>query len=256
LGEVISQLIENQTDIHVIRKFGIGGGTSNIQPAMLKGEIDIYPEYTGTAWLFVLKRAQIDDPDSLYSALKKAYTDKFGFIWACRFGFNNTFTLAMPEELATCENITTFSELAAKSKQFVFGAEFDFFEREDGFPGLCKVYPFSFKDKIELDINLKFQAIENHTVDVIDAFSTDSRIHQMNLRVLNDDKLFFPAYQAGIVVRNKTLQKYPELNGLLGRLENTIDDSTMLRLNYKVEIEKKSPAGVAANFLKEHHLLK
>ena len=211
LGEVISQLIENQTDIHVIRKFGIGGGTSNIHPAMLKGEIDIYPEYTGTAWLFVLKEKQINHPDSLYTALKRAYTEKFGFNWACRIGFNNTFTLAMSEELAARENITTFSELAEKSKQFIFGAEFDFFEREDGFTGLKKVYPFNFKRNVELDVNLKFQALENHTVDVINAFSTDSRIRQMNLRVLNDDKFFFPAYQAGIVVRNDIRQKYPEL---------------------------------------------
>ncbi len=256
LGEIVSQIIESNTDIRVIRKFGIGGGTSNIHPAMLKGKIDIYPEYTGTAWLFVLKKPQIHDPDSLYSALKKAYLEQFKFDWVCRLGFNNTFTLALPETLAQRENIRTFSELAAKSNQFVFGAEFDFFEREDGFTGLCKFYPFNFKKLVELDVNLKFQAIENHTVDVINAFSTDPRIRQMNLRVLKDDKLFFPAYQAGIVIRNETQQKYPELNGLLERLDGLIDDSTMLQMNYEVEIEKKSPAEVAQTFLKSHGLIK
>lgn len=256
LGEIISQLVENNTDIHVIRKFGIGGGTSNIHPAMLKGEIDIYPEYTGTAWLFVLKEPQITNPDSLYSALKKAYSDKFKLNWICRLGFNNTFTLALPESTAQKEHISTFSELAAKSNEFTFGAEFDFFEREDGFPGLDKVYAFNFKNKVELDINLKFQALENHTVDVINAFSTDSRIRQMNLRVLKDDKLFFPAYQAGIVIRNETQQKYPELTILLEQLEGLIDDATMLQLNYEVEIEKKSPNEVAQTFLKSHGLIK
>ena len=256
LGEIIAQLIENQTDNKVKRKFGIGGGTSNIHPAMLKGEIDIYPEYTGTAWLFVLKEPQINNPDSLYSALKKAYADNFSLNWVCRLGFNNTFTLALPEATAQKEHISTFSELAAKSKQFSFGAEFDFFEREDGFTGLNKVYPFNFKNKVELDVNLKFQALENHTVDVINAFSTDSRIRQMNLRVLNDDKLFFPAYQAGIVIRNATQQKYPELTLLLKRLEGLIDDATMLKLNYEVEIQKKSPDEVAHAFLKLHGLLK
>jgi glycine betaine/choline ABC-type transport system substrate-binding protein len=255
LGEIISQLVENNTDIQVIRKFGIGGGTSNIHPAMLKGEIDIYPEYTGTAWLFVLKEPQMNNPDSLYLALKKAYSEQFNLNWVCRLGFNNTFTLALPETIAQNENITTFSELAQKSNQFIFGAEFDFFERNDGFAGLSKVYPFNFKNKVELDINLKFQALENHTVDVINAFSTDSRIRQMNLRILKDDKHFFPAYQADIVVRNEILQQYPELKGLLERLENTISDAEMLRLNYEVEIEKKSPNEVAATFLAKNKLI-
>jgi osmoprotectant transport system permease protein len=256
LGEIISQLVENNTDIQVIRKFGIGGGTSNIHPAMLKGEIDIYPEYTGTAWLFVLKEPQMNNPDSLYLALKKAYSEQFNLNWVCRLGFNNTFTLALPETVAQNENITTFSKLAQKSNQFIFGAEFDFFERDDGFAGLSKVYPFNFKNKVELDINLKFQALENHTVDVINAFSTDSRIRQMNLRVLKDDKHFFPAYQAGIVVRNEILQQYPELKGLLERLGNTINDAEMLRLNYEVEIEKKSPNEVATGFLNKNKLAK
>ena len=256
LGEIISQLVENNTDIQVTRKFGIGGGTSNIHPAMLKGEIDIYPEYTGTAWLFILKEPQMNNPDSLYLALKKMYAEQFNLEWACRLGFNNTFTLALPESVAQNQNITTFSELSQKSNGFIFGAEFDFFEREDGFAGLKKVYPFNFKSNVELDINLKFQALENQTVDVINAFSTDSRIRQMNLRVLKDDKQFFSAYQAGIVIRNESLQKYPELKGLFKRLENTISDSTMLQLNYEVEIEKQSSNEVAANFLKQHKLLK
>jgi len=255
LGEIISQLIERNTDIRVIRKFGIGGGTSNIHPAMLAGKIDIYPEYTGTAWLFVLKERQIKKADSLYSALKKAYADKFKLNWVCRLGFSNTFTLAIPEILAQKESIRNFSELAAKSKQFTFGAEFDFFEREDGFPGLKKVYPFNFKNKVELDVNLKFQALENHTVDVINAFSTDSRIRQMNLRVLTDDKSFFPAYQAGIVIRNETQKKYPELNLLLKRLDGIIDVATMQQLNYKVEIDKMSPGDVAKTFLISHGLI-
>jgi osmoprotectant transport system permease protein len=255
LGEMIAQMIENHTDIPVKRMFGIGGGTSNIQPAILSGEIDMYPEYTGTAWLFVLKNPQINNADSLFSALKTAYSEKFGLTWACRMGFNNTFTLALPESIAQQENIKTFFDLASKSNRFTFGAEFDFFEREDGFAGLSTVYPFHFKNKVELDVNLKFQALENHTVDVINAFSTDSRIRQMNLRVLHDDKNYFPAYQAGIVVRNETLQHYPELADLFNRLNGIIDDEAMLKLNYEVEIEKKTPEEVATSFLKTNKLL-
>jgi len=164
--------------------------------------------------------------------------------------------LALPESLAQKAEISSFSQMAAKSERFTFGAEFDFFEREDGYKGLMKVYPFNFKRSVELDINLKFQALQNHTVDVINAFSTDSRISQMNLRVLKDDKMFFPAYQAGIVVRNLTLQKYPELMGLFKKLEGQINDGTMLELNYKVEIEKKSPSEVAQTFLISKGLIK
>lgn len=256
LGEIISQLIEDNTDIRVIRKYGIGGGVSNIHPAMLKGEIDIYPEYTGTAWLFVLKKPPIKNPDSLFSSLKKDYVEQFNLNWVCRLGFNNTFTLALPESIAEKHNINTFSELAQKSNNFIFGAEFDFFERKDGFPGLKNAYHFNFKNIVELDINLKFQALENNTVDVINAFSTDSRIKQMNLRVLEDDKHFFAAYQAGIVARNETLQKFPELYEILKGLEGLINDSAMLQLNYEVEIEKKFPDEVARNFLKSHRLIK
>ena len=133
----------------------------------------------------------INNPDSLYAALKMAYTSNYQLNWVCRLGFNNTFILALPESLDQKENITTFSQLAAKSSHFAFGAEFDFYEREDGFKGPMMVYPFNFKNKAELDVNLKFQALENHTVDVIIAFSTDSRIRQMNLRVLKNDKHFF-----------------------------------------------------------------
>ncbi len=255
LGEIISQMIEMNTDISVKRMFGIGGGTSNIHPAMLSGEIDIYPEYTGTAWLFVLKKPPMNNPDSLYNVLKTTYSEKYGLTWVCRLGFNNTFTLALPETIAQREQIKTFSDLARKSNQFIFGAEFDFFEREDGFPGLSRTYGFNFKDQVELDINLKFQALENHTVDVINAFSTDSRIRQMHLRVLIDDKNYFPAYQAGIIVRNETLQKYPQLAGILNHLDGLIDDKKMLELNYEVEIRHKSPEKVAASFLQSNSLL-
>ena len=256
LGEIIAQLIESNTNIPVKRVFGIGGGTSNIHPAMLSGEIDIYPEYTGTAWLFVLKKEKINDPDSLYSSLEKIYKKEYGLSWVTRFGFNNTYTLALPEEIAHKEDIESISDLSIKSKKFAFGAEFDFFEREDGFKGLSKKYALEFNKVVELDINLKFNALENKTVDVINAFSTDSRIQQMNLRTLKDDKKFFPAYQAGIVIREETIDKYPELRKVLEKAGNTINDSSMTNLNYQVEILKKTPEEVAKTFLKLKGLIK
>lgn len=250
LGEIIAQSIENKSDIHVVRKFGIGGGTSNIHPAILKGEVDVYPEYTGTAWLFVLKNEKENNPEILFRKLKEKYQQEFNLTWAGRLGFNNTFTLAMPEIVANDNNITSFSQLAAVSDQFSLGAEFDFFEREDGFKGLVDLYGFEFQKIVELDINLKYQALENNTVDVINAFSTDSRIEHLNLRVLHDDRNFFPAYQAGIVVRNETIALFPELEDIFNALSHQISGEDMLKMNYDVEILKKSPNDVAADFLK------
>lgn len=256
LGEIISQLIEFHTDLAVKRVFGIGGGTSNIQPGMISGEIDIYPEYTGTAWLFVLKQKKISDPDSLFTSLQKAYNNKFGLTWVARFGFNNTYTIALAEETATKDNMISISDLSPESNEFVFGAEFDFFERDDGFPGLSKLYSLKFKKLVELDINLKFKAIENKTVNVINAFSTDPRIRQLNLRMLKDDKKYFPAYQAGIVARQETLEKYPKLRKILEKVESSINDSTMIMLNYQVDILHKSPEDVAEDFLKSKEMIK
>lgn len=256
LGEIISRLIESNSGLQVKRVFGIGGGTSNIHPGMLSGELDIYSEYTGTAWLFVLKKEKINDPDSLYYSLQSLYKKEYGLLWVTRFGFNNTFTLALQEDLARRENIVSISDLASKSKKYTFGAEFDFFEREDGFKGLSEKYALEFKKATELDINLKFNALENRTADVINAFSTDSRIKQMNLRILKDDRKYFPAYQAGIIVRQETLDKYPELKMILEKAGNTINDSTMTNLNYQVEIMKKSPEEVAEDFLKFKGLIK
>ncbi|MDZ7797037.1 MAG: ABC transporter permease/substrate-binding protein [Candidatus Marinimicrobia bacterium] len=255
LGEIIARHIEENTNISVKRKFGMAGGASVIHPAMLTGGIDIYPEYTGTAWLYILKEEQIDDPDSLFNALKTRYEEQFGLEWICRFGFNNTYTLAMSESDANELNILTYTDLSRKSDEFVFGAEFDFFEREDGLKGLQEVYALQFKDIVELDINLKFQAMENRTVDVINAFSTDSRIRHMNLRVLKDNKAFFPAYEAGIVARQRTLDTFPELKPLLLQLQDLIDNKTMIELNYDVEINNLSPEEVAGSFLKKKKLI-
>jgi osmoprotectant transport system permease protein len=256
LAEIIARLIEEKTSLTVKRTFGIGGGTSNIHPAMLSGEIDIYPEYTGTAWLFVLKKQKIINPDTLFNDLSEIYSKEYQLTWVTRFGFNNTFTLTMYDTTASRDGIKTISDLASKSRRYRFGAEFDFFERDDGYPGLSGVYSLNFRKIVELDINLKFDALENRTVDIINAFSTDSRIKQMNLRILRDDKNYFPAYQAGIVVRNETLKNHPELEPLLVKLSNSIDDSTMTMLNYEVEINKKSTEAVAYNFLRSKELVK
>lgn len=255
LAEMLTILIEENTDIEVEKKLGIGGGTSNIHPAMLKGEIDIYPEYSGTGLLFVLKEDLIANPDELFLEVKKRYEEEFGILWLDIYGFNNTYALAVKNETAVKYGLKNYDDLAKVSNQLTFGAEYDFFEREDGFNGLKKIYPLNFKDTKEIDIGLKYQAIGSGQVDVINAFSTDGLLKEFGLKVLEDNKNFFPAYQAATLIREETLEKYPELKSVLNKLAGKISDDEMILLNYYVEKEKQDPADVARDFLKEKGLI-
>ncbi|WP_243166132.1 glycine betaine ABC transporter substrate-binding protein [Acetobacterium fimetarium] len=255
IAAMMGQLIEANSDIKVEYKLGIGGGTSNIQPAMEAGEIDMYPEYTGTGWLFVLKNDLVTDPAELYTGVKKEYQEKYHFKWLELYGFNDTYALAMDKAKADAMGIYTFSELAAQSSNLVLGSEYDFYEREDGYPGLVKAYGFNFKETKELDIGLKYKAIGEGQVDVINNFSTDGLLAEYNLKVLKDDKNFFPAYQAATVIRQQTLDKYPELEGILNKLAGQISDEEMQQMNYTVEKENRDAGDVANEFLKAKGLL-
>jgi glycine betaine/choline ABC-type transport system substrate-binding protein len=255
LAEMLTQLIEAHTTIKVEKKLGIGGGTANIQPAILKGEIDIYPEYTGTGWLYVLKNDPIEDPAELYDNVSNEYKEKFNIKWLGLYGFNNTYALAVNKDLAEKYQLKTITDLAKVSQGLTFGAEYDFYEREDGLKGLEKKYGLQFKNTKEMDIGLKYDAIHSDQVDVINVFSTDGLLKKYDLKVLQDDKEFFPSYQAATLVRNETLKKYPEIEAALSKLTGQINDQEMTELNYQVEIEKQEPAVVAREFLQKKGLL-
>lgn len=255
LAEMLSLLIENHTDIKVEKKLGIGGGTSNIHPAMLSGDFDIYPEYTGTGLLFVLKEDLITDSDELYKRVQDRYLEEYNIKWLGLYGFNNTYALAVKESTAQTYNLETYDDLALASKDLVFGAEYDFFERDDGYEALKDAYGFEFKDTKEMDIGLKYEAIGSDEVDVINAFSTDGLIKQYNLKVLEDNKNFFPAYQAATLIRKETLDKYPEIEEVLEKLTGQISDDEMIQMNYQVEKENMDPRDVAEQFLKAKGLI-
>ncbi|WP_347451384.1 glycine betaine ABC transporter substrate-binding protein [Acetoanaerobium noterae] len=255
LAEMLSLLIENHTDIKVEKKLGIGGGTSNIHPAMLSGDFDIYPEYTGTGLLFVLKENLITDSDELYKRVQDRYLEEYNIKWLGLYGFNNTYALAVKESTAQTYNLETYDDLALASKDLVFGAEYDFFERDDGYEALKDAYGFEFKDTKEMDIGLKYEAIGSDEVDVINAFSTDGLIKQYNLKVLEDNKNFFPAYQAATLIRKETLDKYPEIEEVLEKLTGQISDDEMIQMNYQVEKENMDPRDVAEQFLKAKGLI-
>ncbi len=250
LGEIISQLIEQETDLHVVRKFGIGGGTTNIHPAMLNGEVDLYVEYTGTGWMNVLKMKLPQNNKLKLDKINQLYLEKFNLRWIGLLGFNNTYAMAIPDSLASKYNIKTCSDLVKYSQHFTFGAEFDFFERPDGYQGLVDKYNFNFFSIKEMDINLRYNAIIEGKINAINAFTTDAKIAAINLRVLKDDKNYFPSYEAGIVIRKSVLSKYPQLEAVLTKLNGKISTQTMMQLNHKVEVENKDPKEVAKEFIK------
>ncbi len=256
LGEMLALLIEADTDLTVEMTKGVGGGTSNIQPAILAGDFDLYPEYTGTAWSFVLKETGIPDDVTLYNELTKKYESEYNLKWVGLYGFNNTYGLVVRKEIADKYNITTYSDLAKYSKDLVFGAEYDFFEREDGFDALAKTYGLAFKKTVDLDIGLKYNAINSKEIDVMNIFTTDGQLAISDVTVLEDDKDFYQSYYCGTVVRMDTLEKYPELEAVLMKMDNIITDKEMAELNYKVEAEGINEKDLAKDFLIEKGLLK
>ena len=254
LGQMLTELIEQDTDLKVNMTTGVGGGTSNIHPAILKGEFDLYPEYTGTSWEAVLKKEGSYD-ESKFDELQKEYKEKYNLEYVNLYGFNNTYGLAVNRDIAEKYNLKTYSDLAAVSNNLIFGAEYDFFEREDGYKELQKVYNVDFKKKIDMDIGLKYQAMKDKKIDVMVIFTTDGQLAISDVVVLEDDKKMYPSYRAGTVVRSEILSKYPELKAVLEKLNNILDDKTMADLNYQVESEGKKPEDVAREYLQEKGLL-
>ena len=254
LGQMLTELIEQDTDLKVNITNGVGGGTSNIHPAIVKGEFDLYPEYTGTSWEAVLKKEASYD-ESKFDELQKEYKEKYNLEYVNLYGFNNTYGLAVNKDIAEKYNLKTYSDLAKVSNNLIFGAEYDFFEREDGYKELQKVYNMNFKKQIDMDIGLKYQAMKDKKIDVMVIFTTDGQLAISDVVVLEDDKKMYPSYRAGTVIRSEILSEYPELKPVLEKLNNILDDKTMADLNYQVESEGKKPEDVAREYLQEKGLL-
>ena len=255
LGEMLAQLIEAKTDIKVNRKLNMGGTFVNFE-ALQKGDIDIYPEYTGTGLTAQLKMDVIPDPDEAYKTVSEEFQKQFKITWLEPFGFNNTYTLAVTDAVYQQYGVETYSDLAAVAGELVFGAEHEFFNRQDGFDGLVALYGITFKgEPKKMNVSLKYQAIGSGDMDVTDAFATDGPIRQYNLKVLKDDKNFFPPYYAAPIIRTQTLEKYPELKDILNSLSGLLDDAAMTELNYKIDVEGQEAEAVAKEFLTAKGLL-
>jgi glycine betaine/choline ABC-type transport system substrate-binding protein/ABC-type proline/glycine betaine transport system permease subunit len=254
LGNIVADLIEGNTDIKVERKLNLGG-TLVAFTALQTGDLDMYVEYTGTGLVNILKKDAINDPQKVYNIVSNEFKEKYGLDWLEPWGFNNTYTLAIRKDTAKKYNIETYSDLAKVSDKLIMGPTIEFSTRQDGYIGLAETYNMNFKDLKAVDSGLRYTALDTKKSDVIDAFSTDGLLKGFDLKVLKDDKNFFPPYFAVPLIREETLEKYPELKDLLNKLSGKMDDEMMRGLNYKVDKLGESPKKVSKEFLKEQGLI-
>lgn len=257
LPYILGQYIEEKTDYDVAYKEGLGE-VAIMTPALEKGDIDLYVEYTGTGLKDVLKEESEagESAGSVYERVKKGYEEQFEVTWLEPLGFENGYTLAYSKDNAY--DAETYSDIAAVSreKKVVFGAPHAFYERKgDGYEDLVEVYDFSFSQTKSLDPNVMYEAVKSGEVDLIPAFTTDSRIQLFDLGTTKDDLAFFPKYDAVPVVRQETLEKFPDLEKVLNELAGQITEEDMLKMNARVDIDQEKPEDVAREFLIEKGLI-
>jgi len=256
LGEILAQTIEENTGLTVKREFGLGG-TMVCHAALVNGEIDIYPEYTGTGYLSVLQ-IKSDGPlevGQVYQTVKEQYRTKFEVDWLESFGFANTYALAVRKKDAEKHRWTTVSDLSGRAAHLTAGFPAEFMERADGYPGLVQAYGFTFGRAEDISPDLMYEVLQRGDVDVIAAFSTDGRLEAYGLRVLKDDRNYWPPYDAAPLVRRETLHKHPQLEQALNKLAGKISVPTMQRLNYEVAGKQRPVKDVAREFLQAEGII-
>lgn len=254
LGEMYALVLE-KAGFQVERKLNLGG-TPVAQKGLETGEIDLYPEYTGTGLLTVLKLPSNSDQQQVFEAVSKGYQEKFNLVWLDPAPMNNTQALAMTEAGSQKFGVKTFSDMVAKASELTMVGPPEFQEREDGLPGIKKKYgDFQLKAYKAVDPGLRYKSLVDGEADVAVAFGTDGQISAFNLVVLEDDQNLFPPYQVAPVVRQQTLDANPKVAEALNALAPKLTDDTMRRLNYEVDGNKREPADVAKEFLTKEGLL-
>ena len=257
VAERYAQILEN-AGFTVERKLNLGG-TPIAHQSIVNGEIDLYPEYTSTGLLTVLKLSPMQDAQEIYATVKQGYEEQYNLTWLTPSPFNDTQALAMTKAVASQYGIQTYSDLSKKAPELILGGPAEFLEREDGIKGLQEAYGgFEFKETKQLGTgSLRYQALLDGQVDVVVAFGTDGAIKGNDLLLLVDDMVFYPIYNVAPVVRMDVLEKYPQITELLNELAPLLTDDVMSGLNWQVDgPEKKEPADVANAFLVENGLLK
>jgi osmoprotectant transport system substrate-binding protein len=254
LAELLAQQVEAHTGLRVDRRLNLGG-TLICHRAMLAGQMDLYAEYTGTALTAVLGERSSNDTEGVYRTVRDAYRNRFGFDVGPPLGFNNTFAIVVRSEDAQKLKLRTISDLVPHAPQWRAGFGYEFMERSDGYGGLARVYGLKFAAAPTImDLGLLYRALKEHQVDVVAGSSTDGLITALGMLVLEDDRHYFPPYQAVTILRGGALRQHPELQGALGVLGGKISDAEMRQMNYAVDAGQRDPAAVAREFRRARSL--
>jgi osmoprotectant transport system permease protein len=249
LGEILAQEIENRAHLRVERKFYLAG-TFICQQALLAGRIDTYVEYTGTALTAILKDPIEQDPSGVFSKVQQQYEQRFKFAVLPPLGFNNTFAIVIRGADARRLHLKTISQAAPYTPQWYAGFGYEFMGRPDGYPGFVRTYGLKFAGEPKiLDLGLLYRALLDREVDLVAGNSTDGLLSARDLTVLQDDKHYFPPYQAVPIVRDATLARYPELRAAIAALAGKISDAEMQKMNYEVVGQHRDISQVAREFL-------
>lgn len=254
LGSMIADVIEGNTNLTVKREMALGGSEICFA-AMKRGEIDIFPEYSGTMYTLLLKHDPISDKQLVYDTIQKELEADYNIIALESMNFNNTFTLAVRADTAEKYGLKTLSDLAKYSQDFILGAEIEFFDRKDGLLGLNETYGFHFKSELSVVSSNRYTAIENGSCDVINAYSTDGLLKKFELVCMEDDKNFFVPYFATPLLRREIYERYPQIVPYLLALGASLNDDIMMELNYKVDELQISPEKVARDYVIEQGLI-
>jgi osmoprotectant transport system substrate-binding protein len=254
LGEIIAQQIENKTHLAVERRFYLAG-TYICHQAILGGRIDIYPEYTGTALTAILKAQPSSNPQQVYEQVKTEYAKRFNLVVGQTFGFNDTFAIEIRGEDARRLGLRTISQAAAYTPQWRAGFGYEFMERPDGYKRLAATYGLRFAESPRImDLGLLARALQNKQVDLAAGNTTDGLIPALDLFVLEDDRHYFPPYEAVPIIRQEMLARHPEVGKALDDLAGKISDDDMRRLNYAVDGQHRDVKEVVREFLRQKAL--
>jgi len=249
LGELVAQQIARRTGLAVERRFHLGG-TFVCHQAITAGQIEVYVEYMGTAYTAVLKRPPIADRDSVYRAVARDYAQRFGLAWGQPFGFDNTFAITVRRRDAQRYGLTRISDLTRLAPRWKAGFGYEFLERADGFKGLAATYGLRFAaPPTAMDLGLTYRALADGKVDVIAGNSTDGQVQALDLVVLEDDRHYFPPYQAAAVIRQTVVKRHPEIAAALAQLAGRIPDAEMRRLNALADVEHRDITLLAREWL-------
>jgi len=255
LGEIVATLIERRTPLRVDRRFDLGG-TFVCHRALAAGDLDLYVEYTGTALSAILRRPPSPDPAAVYREVSEAYARRFDLRWLPPLGFSNSFALVVRPDDASRLGLRRISDLVKVRDTFRAGFGYEFIERADGYKGLAAAYGFEFSRRPrEMDLGLIYRALTDRQVDVVAGNSTDGLIGSLGLVVLEDDRHYFPPYDAAPVARAATLEAHPEVAKLIEQLGGGISAPEMRRMNYAVDGEHRSTREVAVEHLTAKGLL-